>query len=77
MSHYWSSSDGFMPPDMPKCGFDGGLCDYTTVYMIIGILIFFGGKTMTKEWNCFNISLYFSGYSPWLFALYKGVSLGE
>jgi len=32
---------------------------------------------MTKEWNCFNISLYFSGYSPWLFALYKGVGLGN
>jgi hypothetical protein len=43
MSHYWSSHDGAMPPDMPKCGFDGGLCDYTTIYMIIGILIFFGG----------------------------------
>ncbi|KAF7636579.1 Guanylate cyclase [Meloidogyne graminicola] len=42
MSHYWSSYDGFMPPDMPKCGFDGGLCDYTSVYMVIGLLIFLG-----------------------------------
>nr|CAD2203968.1 unnamed protein product [Meloidogyne enterolobii] len=42
MSHYWSSYDGFMPQDMPKCGFDGGLCDYTSVYMVVGILIFLG-----------------------------------
>uniref|UniRef100_A0A915LTE1 Guanylate cyclase domain-containing protein n=1 Tax=Meloidogyne javanica TaxID=6303 RepID=A0A915LTE1_MELJA len=30
--------DGFMPQDMPKCGFDGGLCDYTSVYMVVVII---------------------------------------
>uniref|UniRef100_A0A915M9J1 Guanylate cyclase domain-containing protein n=2 Tax=Meloidogyne TaxID=189290 RepID=A0A915M9J1_MELJA len=40
--HKCAIYDGFMPQDMPKCGFDGGLCDYTSVYMVVGILIFLG-----------------------------------
>jgi hypothetical protein len=43
LSHYWSSYDGNMPPEMPKCGFDNGRCDYTTFYLTIGVLIFFAG----------------------------------
>jgi hypothetical protein len=31
-----------MPADMPKCGFDGGLCDYTIFYVLFGILLFMG-----------------------------------
>ncbi len=30
---YWRT--GRAPPDMPSCGFDGGLCDYTNVYLIL------------------------------------------
>ncbi|KAL3097057.1 hypothetical protein niasHS_002773 [Heterodera schachtii] len=40
MSHYWGSYDGYMPSDMPKCGFDGNLCDYTNIYITIGVLAF-------------------------------------
>jgi hypothetical protein len=40
LPHYWSSYDGVLPPDMPKCGFDGGLCDYTTFFIICGAIAF-------------------------------------
>ncbi|KAI3418800.1 hypothetical protein GPALN_007900 [Globodera pallida] len=40
MSHYWGSYDGYMPNDMPKCGFDGSFCDYTNIYISIGVLAF-------------------------------------
>ncbi|CAD5234237.1 unnamed protein product [Bursaphelenchus xylophilus] len=40
MPHYWSSYDGVMPPEMPKCGFDGGLCDYTPFFAGAGAVIF-------------------------------------
>uniref|UniRef100_A0A915P3W7 Guanylate cyclase n=1 Tax=Meloidogyne floridensis TaxID=298350 RepID=A0A915P3W7_9BILA len=42
MSHYYSTVDGAMPPDMPKCGFDGGLCDYTFFYVLFGVILFLG-----------------------------------
>lgn len=42
MSHYWSSYDGSMPLDMPKCGYDGSLCDYTYIFVICGVLGFLG-----------------------------------
>uniref|UniRef100_A0A915N7U3 Guanylate cyclase n=1 Tax=Meloidogyne javanica TaxID=6303 RepID=A0A915N7U3_MELJA len=42
MSHYYSTADGVMPPDMPKCGFDGGLCDYTFFYVLFGVILFLG-----------------------------------
>lgn len=29
---YWRT--GSAPADMPACGFDGALCDYTNVYLI-------------------------------------------
>uniref|UniRef100_A0A7E4V5L5 Guanylate cyclase n=1 Tax=Panagrellus redivivus TaxID=6233 RepID=A0A7E4V5L5_PANRE len=41
LPHYWSSYDGLMPIDMPKCGFDGSLCDYTIFFIIGGVLLFF------------------------------------
>jgi hypothetical protein len=31
-SDFWRT--GHPPPDMPKCGFDGALCDYTNIYLI-------------------------------------------
>ncbi|KAK0397573.1 hypothetical protein QR680_002176 [Steinernema hermaphroditum] len=40
--NYWSSYDGNLPGDMPKCGFDGSLCDYTTIFIIVGVICFFG-----------------------------------
>ncbi|KAL3073107.1 hypothetical protein niasHT_035383 [Heterodera trifolii] len=40
-SHYWVSYDGQLPSDMPKCGFDGNLCDYSTLYILLGVLLFF------------------------------------
>jgi hypothetical protein len=40
MSHYFSTLDGSMPQDMPKCGFDGGLCDYTFFYALFGVVVF-------------------------------------
>ncbi|KAI1709792.1 adenylate and guanylate cyclase catalytic domain-containing protein [Ditylenchus destructor] len=42
MSHYWSSYDGALPMDMPKCGFDDSLCDYTVLYIVGGFLAFTG-----------------------------------
>ncbi|KHN72851.1 Atrial natriuretic peptide receptor 1 [Toxocara canis] len=38
---YWKSSDGQLPKDMPYCGFDGSLCDYTTIYVLVSVLLFF------------------------------------
>uniref|UniRef100_A0A9J2P6S8 Guanylate cyclase n=1 Tax=Ascaris lumbricoides TaxID=6252 RepID=A0A9J2P6S8_ASCLU len=38
--NYWKSSDGQLPKEMPYCGFDGMLCDYSTVYTIVGVLVF-------------------------------------
>lgn len=40
LPHYWSSYDGVLPVDMPKCGFDGGLCDYT-IFFAIGAAVLF------------------------------------
>lgn len=40
LPHYWSSYDGTLPPDMPRCGFDGSLCDYTVFFIIGGVLLF-------------------------------------
>ncbi|KAL3101133.1 hypothetical protein niasHS_001593 [Heterodera schachtii] len=40
LSHYWSSSDGYMPTDMPRCGFDDSLCDYTAMYVLGSALLF-------------------------------------
>lgn len=42
-TNYWTSYDGHPPPDMPKCGYDGSLCDYTTLYITIGVIIFLAG----------------------------------
>ncbi|KAL3103382.1 hypothetical protein niasHS_002568 [Heterodera schachtii] len=42
MSHYYSTGDGSMPLDMPKCGFDGNLCDYTLIYILFGVILFLG-----------------------------------
>uniref|UniRef100_A0A914W8W2 Guanylate cyclase n=1 Tax=Plectus sambesii TaxID=2011161 RepID=A0A914W8W2_9BILA len=39
-SNYWTTSDGQMPPDMPRCGFDGALCDRTS--LIVGLLLGIG-----------------------------------
>ncbi|KAH7716097.1 guanylate cyclase [Aphelenchoides avenae] len=41
VQHYWSSSDGALPADMPKCGFDGSLCDFTPFFVAAGVLVFF------------------------------------
>uniref|UniRef100_A0A914RZX0 Uncharacterized protein n=1 Tax=Parascaris equorum TaxID=6256 RepID=A0A914RZX0_PAREQ len=38
VQNYWSSGSGQLPPDVPRCGFDGGLCDYTTIYILIATL---------------------------------------
>uniref|UniRef100_A0A915C7J8 Guanylate cyclase n=1 Tax=Parascaris univalens TaxID=6257 RepID=A0A915C7J8_PARUN len=38
--NYWKSSDGHLPKEIPYCGFDGMLCDYSTVYTIVGVLVF-------------------------------------
>ncbi|KAI3412113.1 Receptor-type guanylate cyclase gcy-9 [Globodera pallida] len=40
LSHYWSSSDGYMPTDMPRCGFDDSLCDYTVMYVVGSVILF-------------------------------------
>uniref|UniRef100_A0A915M913 Guanylate cyclase domain-containing protein n=1 Tax=Meloidogyne javanica TaxID=6303 RepID=A0A915M913_MELJA len=40
-SNFWHSYDGHLPTDMPKCGFDGSICDYTMLYVAIGIVLFF------------------------------------
>uniref|UniRef100_A0A914E165 guanylate cyclase n=1 Tax=Acrobeloides nanus TaxID=290746 RepID=A0A914E165_9BILA len=40
LPHYWSSQDGSLPVEMPKCGFDGSLCDYSPVYITIGTIVF-------------------------------------
>ncbi|KAH7718588.1 Protein GCY-9 protein [Aphelenchoides avenae] len=40
MPHYWRSSDGLMPPDIPKCGFDGNLCNYTPFIVVAAVLGF-------------------------------------
>ncbi|KAH7698120.1 guanylate cyclase, partial [Aphelenchoides avenae] len=40
-AHYWSSPDGSLPADMPKCGFDGNLCDYTPLFVAAGLIAFF------------------------------------
>ncbi|KAI1704079.1 adenylate and guanylate cyclase catalytic domain-containing protein [Ditylenchus destructor] len=40
LTHYWSSHDGNMPVDMPKCGFDDSLCDYTLVFVVGGAIAF-------------------------------------
>ncbi|KAI6244143.1 Protein kinase domain-containing protein [Aphelenchoides fujianensis] len=40
--HYWSSYDGLMPPDIPRCGFDDSLCDYTVFFVICGFAAFLG-----------------------------------
>uniref|UniRef100_A0A915DCZ7 guanylate cyclase n=1 Tax=Ditylenchus dipsaci TaxID=166011 RepID=A0A915DCZ7_9BILA len=39
MSNYYTSYDGSMPQDMPKCGFDGSLCDYTYFFVGLGVLV--------------------------------------
>lgn len=41
---YYNITDLGRPPDMPKCGFDGNLCDYTLIYVLIGVLVFLAGK---------------------------------
>uniref|UniRef100_A0AC34Q670 Guanylate cyclase n=1 Tax=Panagrolaimus sp. JU765 TaxID=591449 RepID=A0AC34Q670_9BILA len=40
LPHYWSSYDGALPVDMPKCGFDGSLCDYTMFFVIGAAALF-------------------------------------
>uniref|UniRef100_A0A9J2P1H2 Guanylate cyclase n=1 Tax=Ascaris lumbricoides TaxID=6252 RepID=A0A9J2P1H2_ASCLU len=42
VQNYWSSESGQLPPDIPRCGFDGGLCDYTTIYILIATLTVIG-----------------------------------
>ncbi|KAH7726719.1 GCY-9 protein [Aphelenchoides avenae] len=41
LPNYWHSYDGALPSDMPKCGFDGSLCDYTMIFVAVGLLAFF------------------------------------
>jgi hypothetical protein len=45
MTHYWSSYDGYMPADMPRCGYDGSLCDYTSLYILAASLLFLGSAS--------------------------------
>ncbi|KAI6209361.1 Guanylate cyclase [Aphelenchoides besseyi] len=40
LSNYWSSYDGVLPNDFPKCGFDGSLCDLTYFFVAIGVIVF-------------------------------------
>ncbi|KAL3118990.1 hypothetical protein niasHT_003773 [Heterodera trifolii] len=49
MSLYYSTGDGSMPQDMPKCGFDGHLCDYTLIYILFGSKAANGAKAFRKE----------------------------
>ncbi|VDM37368.1 unnamed protein product [Toxocara canis] len=42
VQNYWSSENGLLPPDVPACGFDKSLCDYTTLYFIVGFMTFVG-----------------------------------
>lgn len=42
ISHYWTSYDGQMPLEIPKCGFDGNLCDYTLIFILCGLAAFAG-----------------------------------
>jgi hypothetical protein len=44
-TNYWASYDGHMPSDIPKCGFDGSLCDYTKMYITAGVFLFLAGLT--------------------------------
>jgi hypothetical protein len=37
----WSTYDGSMPIEIPKCGFDESLCDYSQIFVVIGVLVFF------------------------------------
>jgi hypothetical protein len=49
-----------MPADMPKCGYDGSLCDYTTLYITLGVILFLAGL-FTIE---FAGSFHYFGFSP-------------
>ena len=51
ISHYWSSYDGSLPSEMPRCGFDGGLCDYTMFYVMGGLLLFTGSKKIPIDFK--------------------------
>ncbi|VDL73026.1 unnamed protein product [Nippostrongylus brasiliensis] len=40
MQFYWSSSNGQLPKAVPPCGFTGSECDYTTYFVILGVVAF-------------------------------------
>lgn len=42
LSNYWISYDGAMPTDMPRCGYDGKLCDYTSLLILAGVVALLG-----------------------------------